>query len=119
MKLMLNIVMAVMAMVVSIPAFSAQSSQSAINRQLEVTATTTSNLVIGGHVKRNYLLVVNKGTGPVLLKFVSAHTGTEGILVPAGGNYEPMRVPMDSLYIRSVSGSQLVSVTEGVESNEY
>lgn len=79
----------------------------------EVTATTTSAEASVLNMKRQYLLIINKGTATVYAKIGSAHSGTEGVPIPAGGNWEPFVIPVGAVYLKSASGSQSVSVVEG------
>lgn len=81
--------------------------------QTELTATTTSTKYLENNSLRNYLLIVNKGSVTIYVKFGSASTGTDGVPIVAGGNYEPFEAPIDSVYIKSSSGSQPVLIFEG------
>ncbi len=96
---------------ISINAFA--YDQYTVNNQLELTATTTSTVALPLNLKRTYLLIINKGAANILVKFGSAHSGTEGVVVVPNGNYEPFKAPVDPVYIRSASGSQAMLVLEG------
>lgn len=76
-------------------------------------ATVTSAKYLDSNPKRNYLLIQNNGSASVIIKFGSAHSGSEGIVIAAGGNYEPIKPMRESLYIKSSTGTQAVVVLEG------
>lgn len=84
-----------------------------VAQQPEISVTTTSVKLVDARGNRTYLLIQNKGTQNVYLKFGSANTGTEGILLAAKGNYEPFKIPTAAVYAISESGTQNVIVIEG------
>lgn len=90
-----------------------QSPSAKVTTQTEFSASTTSAVALDSDNQRHYLLVVNKGTDVVYLKFDSLSTGTDGIPLPAGAVYEPWVVPTNSLYIKAASGTQTVLVLVG------
>lgn len=90
-----------------------QPKQFAIKSQSDVTATTVSTSVAAAEPSRGYLLIQNKGAVNVYLKFGSAHSGTEGILIVPGGNWEPPQVPTDAIYLKSASSTAVVQILEG------
>jgi hypothetical protein len=49
----------------------------------------------------------------IIIKFDSAHVGTEGIVIPPGGNFEPMKVPQNAIYAISGSAAQSTYAVEG------
>lgn len=79
----------------------------------DVTVTTTSASVLGVDLRRNYLLIQNKGSDTIYLKCDSAHSGTEGIEIVADGYFEPFEAPTCALYLKAASGSQNVHVFSG------
>jgi hypothetical protein len=79
----------------------------------DIEVTSVSSQKLPRNLNRKYLLIVNKGTQIIYVKYDSAHTGTEGIPIPVGGNYEPWIAPTNAIFMRSASGSQNVQVTEG------
>lgn len=93
--------------------FNARADVYNLGQQLEVNATTTSTEALAANGQRFYLLIVNKGTQTVYVKFNASSTGTEGIPIPAGGNYEPLHVPTTSVYVLSSSGTQALYILEG------
>lgn len=93
--------------------FNARADVYNLSQQLEVNATTSSAQVLAVNGQRFYLLIVNKGTQTVYIKFDSSSTGTQGIPIPAGGNYEPIHVPVSAVYALSSSGTQALYILEG------
>lgn len=85
-----------------------------VTYQADVTATVTSTQILAQRSERNYLIIQNKGSVAVLVKFGGAHSSTEGVSIPAGGNYEPYRVPSDSIFIETISSTALCAIVEGV-----
>lgn len=84
-----------------------------LNNQILVSATVTSTLRLAANKNRKYLIIINNGSQTVYVKMGSAHTTTEGIPIVAGGNWEPIQTPIDSVYLKSASGTQSVSINEG------
>jgi len=102
-----------LALLLSVPCFGISDKYSIITQTDVVVSTSVLQLPF--RASRSYLLVQNKGSDNVLVKFGSAHSASEGILVLPGGNYEPLKVPVDSMYLKSVSGTPTVSIVEGIE----
>jgi hypothetical protein len=104
-----------LASLFAIIAVSAAQAGVDVQSLTSFTATTTSTVALAQNTQRKYLLVQNRGAVSVYLKFDSAHSGTEGITVSAGGNYtEACSAPTDSIFIRSDSSTALVTVYEGI-----
>lgn len=80
---------------------------------VSVTATTTSTKVLDANAYRNYLIIQNTGSVSVIVKFGAAQTASEGVTIPAGGNYEPFKAPVDSVYLESASSTAAVTLIEG------
>jgi len=86
------------------------------NTLTTMTATTTSTLALAADTQRKYLIIQNRGasgSATVYVKFGSAHTGTEGIEIVPGGNYEPYWAPYNSVYIESSTSTQQVQIYSG------
>lgn len=83
------------------------------SQQLSVSVTTSSVQAISANVNRKYLLIQNRGSASIYVKAASAHSGTEGIEIVAGGAWEPVQTPVDGFYLKSASGTQLAVVVEG------
>jgi len=92
---------------------TAAAESAVFSVQTELSVTTTSSQALPKNQDRKYLLILNKGSANVIVKFGSAHSASEGVLVPAGGNYEPFVSPIDSVYLKAASGTQTVLVIEG------
>jgi hypothetical protein len=84
-----------------------------VTSQTSGTATTTSTQILSARQDRNYLVVINNGDEDVYLKIGSIHSGTEGILITAGGSWEPASVPIESIWIKASTGTQAYSIVEG------
>ena len=79
----------------------------------QVTVTTTSTEHLSSNAGRTYLLIVNRGSNTVYVKPSSAHSGTEGVPITGGGNWEPSTVPKNSFYMKTASGTSTVDILEG------
>lgn len=77
------------------------------------TATTTSAQALAANTYRRYLIIQNRGTGSVYVKFDAVHSGTEGPEIIGGGNYELLTPPYNSVYIVAATGTQSVVLYEG------
>lgn len=86
--------------------------QAGLVTQSDVTATTTSTKFLEINPIRNYLLIQNNGSTDVYIKMSSAHSGTEGIKLVAGGAWEPILPPRNSIYIKAASGTDAVTILE-------
>lgn len=73
----------------------------------------SSSLVVSALSNRKCLLIVNKGSATVYITFASGGGATDGVPIPAGGNWEPTVVPFNAIYARAASGTQTVLVVEG------
>jgi len=89
------------------------SNSTGILTQSALNATITSTKILSRNDLRTYLLIQNVGTDTIIVKFNSVQSGSEGIQIPAGGNYEPVLTPKDSVWIESASGSQAFMILEG------
>lgn len=84
-----------------------------IDSTTTASVTTTSALLVPADPYRNYLLIQNNGSDIIIVKAVSAQSGSEGIKIPAGGSYEPIKGIIDAIYAKSASGTQSVTVVSG------
>jgi hypothetical protein len=82
-----------------------------IYSQKNVTAGITPTILIQANQVRQYLLIQSNGSANVSVSF--ANCSNPGILIPPGGNYEPIKAEMDSICMSSVSAGQTVLVVEG------
>lgn len=95
--------------------FGAQAAAEgvALSQQKAFTASTTSSKALDAQKYRKYLLIQNQGSVDIYVKFRGASTSSEGIIISAGGNYEPERPPKEAVYIESASGTPTVWIVEG------
>jgi len=93
----------------------ASLSGSVLSSQQFQTVTTTSTQYLALNISRAHLIVQNNGSTNVLLKFGSAHSASEGLVIIPGGNYEPNIPPTAAIFLKSASGSNSVVIIEGVQ----
>lgn len=82
--------------------------------QGDYAISTTSTKIIESNAIRKYLLIQNKGSNAVYVKFGGANSGLDGIKIEAGGSYEPSKCPTSSIYVETESGSSTVDIMEGI-----
>jgi len=93
---------------------SRHSATDIVGSVADVTATTTSTLLVDGNTNRNYFFIQNKSaTETLVVKYKAAHSGSEGIRLSPGQSFEPKVAPRDSVYIVCLSGTATVSWLEG------
>lgn len=80
---------------------------------VEITATSSAAIGLAANRNRNYLLVQNAGSYDVYLKFDSAPTGTDGIKIAPGGNYEAYEAPINSFYVKTATSPSSIKIYEG------
>lgn len=103
----------ILLMVFSVSVFAA-SPNCKITTQTDVTVTTASTMALATASTRKCLIIKNQSSGSVLhIKFGSAHSGTEGLTVPAVTIWEPVTPPTGSVYLRSPAGVTTATVIEG------
>jgi hypothetical protein len=79
-----------------------------------VGITATSTAIRPKNSLRTYLIIQNIGALPVVVKFGSIQDdATDGVVIPAGGNYEPFLAPANSVWIRTASSTSTVVLIEG------
>ncbi len=79
----------------------------------EVSVTSSSTQVLPLNLSRVYLLIQNKGSATVYVSFDGAKSSTDGVAIPANGNYEPFVAPVDAVHVHAASGTQAIIVVEG------
>lgn len=77
------------------------------------SATTTSTQALTYNTYRRYLIIQNRGAASIYVKFGAVHSGTEGLEIVGGGNYEMLTPPFNSVWIVAASGTQSVVLYEG------
>lgn len=81
-----------------------------------ITNSTTQQLIFEPEIKRQYLIIQNKSTSAIFVGFgQKANSGT-GFEIAAGGSYEPLIAPINSIYIvgNQVGGQQVVVAIQGL-----
>lgn len=81
----------------------------------DFSITTSSTQILAKNINRRCLMVVNKGSTNIYIKFDSVHSSTEGIMLVPTGSWEPDNVPTNSIFMESASGTDAVSVIEGTQ----
>ena len=66
-----------------------------------------------GKSTRRYLLIQNNSIGTLYLNFDNDASASNGVKIPPGGYYEPLRVPQNSLYIIGDSAGLVGFLVEG------
>jgi hypothetical protein len=94
-------------------AHAASGDSVKIQTQTVVTATGTSTLALAANSYRRYLLLQNNGSTTVYVKFGSAHSGSEGVWILPGGNYEPIKAPIGAIYLKTASSTDDVTIIDG------
>lgn len=79
---------------------------------LQVTATTTSTKILNVNNARTYLIIQNIGSNNVIVN-TATQGGTQGLIVPPGGAYEPINAPINEIWVKSVGGSSNITVIQG------
>ena len=75
---------------------------------------STSNVqILPENLKRNYLIVQNNGAESVFYNLQSDSDNTK-IEIVAGGSYEPLVAPVDSVNLIADTGTNAVVVIEGI-----
>lgn len=80
---------------------------------VSVTVTGTSTMEMAANGIRQYLIIQNTGSVPVIVKFGSIQTAGEGVVIPAGGAYEPVEAPASSVWMETATGSATVTLIQG------
>ncbi len=101
------------AIVIAVVKASAGPITFTVSNQSVASVTTASTKFLSANSKRTYLLIQNNGSTNVIVKFGSAQTGSEGIVIPAGGNYEMFKPSIDAVYMKSASSTDSVQLLEG------
>jgi hypothetical protein len=77
-------------------------------------AGTTSIQVLQGNIARDYLLIQNKSAGNMWVVFNQSATQFAGVLIEAGGYYEPYSAPWSSINILGAAANLNGVCIEGV-----
>lgn len=84
-----------------------------INAQTDVNATTVSVRILVASSDRKCVVIQNKGSSTVYIKFGSAHSSTEAMQLASGATWEPLVIPVNSVYLKSSAGVVTTTVLEG------
>lgn len=87
-----------------------------INVPFRTGAASVSFQILQANRSRNYLLVQNKSASNMWLVFNNSATVFAGVLIEAGGFYEPYKVPWSSVNVFSTVANLDGVAVEGVES---
>ncbi len=78
-----------------------------------ISATATSAQVLAANSKRTYLIIVNKSTTVTAqLKYGSAQSGTEGLPVVPGGNYESYEPGTQAIFAVTSSSTAPLTIVQ-------
>lgn len=77
------------------------------------TITGTSTQLLAFNPSRCYLLIQNNGATSIIVKLGSVQSGTEGVVIISGGNWEPPIAPINSVWAESASSTDAATVIEG------
>ena len=105
--------MKILMLILFILTASFAQAKTQVKPLVEITATSTASIGLSANHNRNYLLIQNLGPDDVYLKFISAPTGTDGIKIPLGGNYEAYEAPINAFYVITPSSTADLKIYEG------
>ena len=90
-------------------------SQATVFFGAPVTGTAgASAQVLGQNNLRSYLIIQNTGATSIIVKLGSTiSSSNEGVQIPAGGNYEPIKAPANAVFLKALSGSPTYILIEG------
>lgn len=92
-------------------AFADGRATTAIYSMKTVVVGVANTLFSDANPARAYLLVQNNGSVNIQIGFLKS--SNPGIIIPPGGNYEPIKTPVDAIYLVSGTASQSVLIVEG------
>jgi hypothetical protein len=76
---------------------------------------TASQLLTTGNPFRSYLLIQNKSASNIFVSFGKSADTFNGVLIEAGGNYEPFIVPVNDVYVIGSAVNLSIMIVEGVK----
>lgn len=92
-------------------AVQAQTYNCRVLTQTQFNATTLSTVAIAENRSRRCLMVQNMGDSTIIVKFGSSHSGNEGVMISSKSTWQPIIIPVNSLYLKSFSTSPGVNAT--------
>ena len=85
--------------------------------QIKKVTDSESQPVLNANGKRAFLIIQNNGSSDVFINFGNK-ADTNNLKIIAGGNYEPVVIPVNSVYLVSGAGLEnQCAIVEGVEVN--
>lgn len=101
-------------MLFSFSAFAAPLDNCKINTQLAFGATTVSTQALAKRSSRKCLTIQNTSPGSTIyIKFDTAHTGTEGLLLGPSTIWTPIPPPVNLIFIKGSNQAVPTTVWEG------
>lgn len=99
---------------ISQPAHGALTTNCKYTTQVDVTTSTTSTQGLANDAMRKCLVLTNKDAAiTVYVKFITAHSGTEGIWLLGNTRIEFQNVPIGAIFFKSASGAPVVGIMSG------
>lgn len=99
----------IVALFFGLKAFAEDYTQQVFN------ITSSSEKVLNPNALRKGLRIDNHSAHDIYLKYGSSHIATEGVHIIKNSSYEPIHVPVGSVYLKSSDGSVDISVTEVIK----
>ena len=93
--------------------FSLSTLAAEMRAPVVFAATTTSAQALAFNPTRCTLIIQNDGPGIIRVKGGAAHTGSEGVKIQNGGNWEPPVGPKDAIFIKTQSSTATVDIIQG------
>lgn len=106
-------ILAAIAFMIAFHGLYAHAQSVKLSAPTTVTVTSTSTLEFPANAKRAYLIISNTGSQPAIIKFGSVQSGSEGLIIPPSGNYEPLQAPANTLYAKTASSTTTLVIIEG------
>lgn len=89
----------------------AQTYNCNFTTQQDYTATGSSVNILSKNKNRRCLVIRNNGSTTVLVKFDSAHSALENFKITSGSTWEPVVIPVNSIYIKSINSGLPTNIT--------
>lgn len=108
--------MKILLMLLISSAAFAQTYNCKVTVQSDVTTSTTSatGVPLYANASRRCLILENKDAAiKVYVKFGSAHSGTEGLVLQPNARWEAITPPGQSIFLKAASGTPVVGVISG------
>jgi hypothetical protein len=86
------------------------SAQTSYKVPITQALTTANTQVLQVNANRNYLLIQNTGSNPIVVSFDNVNPG---FTIASGGSWEPGHAPINSVYLKSSTSTSTAVVVEG------